>query len=143
VGATPDVWERGASYEPYIGRWSRLVAKVFVNWLQLPARGRWVEVGCGTGALTETILTLARPASVHAVDASEGYVAFARRTIADDRVRFEVADARRLPCEDSTSDAAVSGLVLNFVPEPERMAVEMAVPGRCAVRSEAGSRFSC
>lgn len=124
--APAEVWESGAQYQAYIGRWSRPVATAFLSWLGLPERGRWLEVGCGTGALTERILALAAPAAVHAVDASEGYVAFARRDIADPRVRFEVADARSLPGEDSSHDAAVSGLVLNFVPQPERMVAEMA-----------------
>jgi SAM-dependent methyltransferase len=65
-------------------------------------------------------------ASIVAVDTSADYVAFARRRIPDGRVDFHVADATALPCPDSTVDAAVSGLVLNFVGQPQRMVAEMA-----------------
>lgn len=72
------VWSGGAAYEPYVGRWSRLVAQQFVLWLRMPASARWLDVGCGTGALTETILRQASPATVHGVDPSDGYLAVAR-----------------------------------------------------------------
>ncbi|MBI5531294.1 MAG: class I SAM-dependent methyltransferase [Deltaproteobacteria bacterium] len=120
-----DAWGTGQSYEPYVGRWSRLVARSFLNWLGMPCAARWVDVGCGTGALTETVLALASPARILGVDASESYVGFARQQVVGDRVRFEVADARALPCQDSSFDVAVSGLVLNFLPEPSTMASEM------------------
>jgi ubiquinone/menaquinone biosynthesis C-methylase UbiE len=118
-----DAWKIGQSYEPYVGRWSRLVARSFVEWVAVGEDGRWVDVGCGTGALTDTIVALARPASVVGVDSSEGFVALARQTLRERAhlVRFEVADARSLPCEEATCDAAVSGLVLNFLPEPRAM----------------------
>ena len=121
-----DVWNEGEGYEAYVGRWSRPVARAFVQWTGVADSARWVDVGCGTGALTETLLAVARPASVLAVDRSAGFVAFARRAIADPRVRFEVADAVGLPGGDALHDAAVSGLVLNFVPQPSRMVGEMA-----------------
>jgi SAM-dependent methyltransferase len=121
----PDVWAIGAAYEPYIGRWSRLVAREFLAWLAQPAEGRWLDVGCGTGALTGAVLAGAAPAHVLAADASMGFVAFARRELPASRASFVVADARALPCASSALDAVVSGLVLNFVPEPERAAAEM------------------
>ncbi len=121
-----DVWASGAAYEPYVGRWSRLVAKEFLSWLAVPPGKRWLDVGCGTGALTGTILAVASPAQVDAVDRSEGYVAYARAAAPDPRARFEVADARALPSEEEAYDAAVSGLVLNFVPDPGRAVAEMA-----------------
>lgn len=119
-------WKLGHSYEPYVGRWSRLVARRFVEWLGVAEGGRWIDVGCGTGALAETILALSRPTSILGVDASEGFVAFAREAIVDGRARFEVADARALPSEGSLYDVAVSGLVLNFISEPRDMLAEMA-----------------
>lgn len=50
------VWAAGDLYEPYVGRWSRLVAREFLEWLTVPAEVDWVDVGCGTGALTQAIL---------------------------------------------------------------------------------------
>jgi len=124
--ARKDVWASGAAYEPYVGRWSRLVAKEFLSWLAVEPGRRWLDVGCGTGALTSTILALASPGRVDGVDRSEGYVAYARAQVPDPRVRFHVADAGALPAPDVAYDAVVSGLVLNFVPEPACAAREMA-----------------
>ena len=59
-----EVWASGAAYEPYVGRWSRLVAREFLNWLAVPAAGHWLDVGCGTGALSQTILDSAAPSAV-------------------------------------------------------------------------------
>ena len=114
----PDTWADGAAYEPYVGRWSRLVAREFLALLAVPPRRAWLDVGCGTGALTATILSTASPRSVLGVDASAGYVAHAREHVLDPRAQFAVADARDLRLDAGRFDAAVSGLVLNFVPEP-------------------------
>src|SRR5690242_6863923 len=114
-----DVFANGATYEPYVGRWSRLVAREFLGWLHVPAGSRWLDVGCGTGALTQTILQLASPQAVKGIDRSEGFVAFARAQVSDSRAQYEAGDAQALPVETGAYDAAVSGLVLNFVPKPE------------------------
>ena len=121
-----DVWASGSAYEPYVGRWSRVVAREFLNWLALPADLRWLDVGCGTGALTQTILASASPRYVVGVDSSSGFVEFMRQQIHDARFCFEVRDARDLQFHDASYDAIVSGLMLNFVPEPARAVAEMA-----------------
>lgn len=120
------VWAVGSAYEPYIGRWSRLVAGEFLVWLAVPDGGLWLDVGCGTGALSQTVLTAADPAAVVGIDPSAGYLAYARERLADRPARFVVADARRLPVVDGRVDAVVSGLVLNFVPDPAQAVREMA-----------------
>ena len=125
-GNRTDAWDSGNAYEPYVGRWSRPVARGFVGWLAAPPGGRWLDVGCGTGALTETVLALAAPGEVVGVDPSPAYVAFARERVDDPRVAFEVGDAQALRAPTASFDAVVSGLVLNFVPEPERAVSEMA-----------------
>ena len=45
-------WSAGQLYEPYVGRWSRRVAEEFLAWLQPSANWEWLDVGCGTGALS-------------------------------------------------------------------------------------------
>lgn len=119
------IWNSGDLYEPYVGRWSRLVAREFLAWLALPAGGRWVDCGCGTGALTHTVLTEAAPASVVGIDITEDYVAYARAHATGERATFHVEDVQALDLDSATFDVAVSGLVLNFVPRPERMTAEM------------------
>jgi SAM-dependent methyltransferase len=121
-----DVWTAGQLYEPYIGRWSRLVAREFLRELNVPAARRWLDVGCGTGALSQTILDTQDPVLVAGVDPSAGFIEFARTTAADNRAAFEVADARALPFPPETFDAVVSGLMLNFVPQPAQAVAEMA-----------------
>ena len=71
AAARPDSWAAAEGYEPYMGRWSRLVARKFLNWLAVPAGARWLDVGCGTGALTQAILVYAGPAAVTGIDPSE------------------------------------------------------------------------
>ncbi|MDQ4126697.1 MAG: methyltransferase domain-containing protein [Actinomycetota bacterium] len=108
-----------------MGRWSRLVVREFLGWLAVPPGRRWLDVGCGTGALTETILALAAPGEVVGIDPSPAYVAFARERVNDPRVRFDVGDAQALQEASASFDAVVAGLVLNFVAEPERALSEM------------------
>jgi SAM-dependent methyltransferase len=120
-----DVWASGNSYEPYVGRWSRLVAPEFIQWLEIPDGSQWLDVGSGTAALSQTILNIANPKKVKGIDRSEDYVDFARHRVKDTRAEFEVGNAQALPVETESFDAAVSGLVLNFVPEPKQMVAEM------------------
>jgi len=56
-----DVWASGDAYEPYVGRWSRLIARQFIAWLGVPRDKTWLDVGCGTGALSQVILDNASP----------------------------------------------------------------------------------
>ena len=121
-----EAWESGNAYERYAGRWSRKVAPEFLRWLA-PVRGlAWADVGCGTGELTSAILAESEPASVCGIDSSEGFVSQARRRIEDQRARFEVGDATRLPWRSAAWDVTVSGLVLNFVRDHAAMVQEMA-----------------
>jgi SAM-dependent methyltransferase len=102
------------------------VAREFLGWLAVPSGGRWLDVGCGTGALTEIILSVAAPDEVVGMDPSPAFVAFARDQVKDPRVRFDIGDARALRADPATFDAVVAGLVLNFVPEPGEAVAEMA-----------------
>ncbi len=119
-----DVWSAGDGYEAYVGRWSRPVAEQFVGWLAVPAGRRWLDVGCGTGALTTTVLERADPARVVGVDTSAGFLTHARSRVTDPRSGFGLADARSLPFPDRHFDAVISGLALNFVPQPDRAVAE-------------------
>lgn len=120
-----DGWQAGDSYECYMGRWSRLLAPRFLDWLDAPRDLDWLEVGCGTGALSAAIVTSTDPASLTAIDPSEAFVRAARANVPDRRARFEVGDARALAAPTASKDAIVSGLVLNFVPDKAKALAEM------------------
>jgi len=125
AGGQGDVWAAGDLYEPYVGRWSRLVAAEFLAWLDAPPGGRWLDLGCGTGALSQAILDRCAPASVLGIDTSEGFLRHARRQVADPRAEFRLGDVQALPVRDAEFDAVVSGLMLNFVPDQPKAAAEM------------------
>ena len=121
AGSSGHIWAVGSAYERYIGRWSRLVAREFLAWLAVPPGRRWLDVGCGTGALSRTVLEHGAPSTIVGIDASAGFVDHARDLVSDPRASFQVGDAQALPFENASFDAAVSGLVLNFVPDPALM----------------------
>jgi SAM-dependent methyltransferase len=120
-----DTWEHGDSYERYIGRWSRRVAPLFLSWLGVPPRQRWLDVGCGTGALCAAIADHSAPLSVAGVEPSPGFLSTARERLGD-RVAFHHGNATRIPLEDAAVDVVVSGLVLNFIPDQHAALTEMA-----------------
>ena len=121
-----ETWASGNAYEPYVGRWSRLVAREFLDWLAVAPGSRWLDVGCGTGALSQTILHIAAPAHVKGIDRSDEQITYAQAHVQDQRASFDVGDAQALPDQTARYDAAVSGLVLNFLPQPEQAVCEMA-----------------
>ena len=119
-----DVWAAGKLYEPYVGRWSRLVAREFLDWLAIPTGKDWLDVGCGTGALSQTVVERCSPSSVTGVDPSAAFIEHAKAHV-QGPARFLVGDAQSLPLDAASTDAAVSGLVLNFVPRPQAALAEM------------------
>jgi SAM-dependent methyltransferase len=119
-----DTWEQGDPYEQYVGRWSRRVAPEFLTWLAVGGGRRWLDVGCGTGALSAAILDACAPTSVVGVEPSEGFLAQARHTLGD-RIVLRRGSATEIPLEDASVDVTVSGLVLNFVPDPRAALAEM------------------
>lgn len=120
-----DVWERGNPYEQYIGRWSRRVAPVFLSWLNIPAGRRWLDVGCGTGALCAAVLDACEPRTVVGVEPSDGFLETAQENLAG-RAALHQGSATAIPLGAATVDVVVSGLVLNFVPDQRAAVGEMA-----------------
>ncbi|HLG02607.1 MAG TPA: methyltransferase domain-containing protein [Bacteroidia bacterium] len=117
-------WSSGDPYEYFMGRWSRQMAPVFLDWLRLPGNLHWLDVGCGTGALSEAILIHNSPASIHAVDPSAKFLEKAEERLGN-QVIFKNGGASDLPLESQSCNVVVSGLALNFFPNIDRAFSEM------------------
>jgi ubiquinone/menaquinone biosynthesis C-methylase UbiE len=113
-----DAFDDAAGYERYVGRWSRFIAGPFLDWLSVDAGKNWLDVGAGTGILTKVILDQTAPQKVVAIDISDRYLEYARHAVPDPRAEFMVGDAAHLAADTTGFEAAVAGLVLNFVPVP-------------------------
>ena len=120
-----DAWSAGESYDAYMGRWSRKMATQFLDWLKPAPSLDWLDVGCGTGALSSAVLNRCNPRSLVGIEQSAGFVATAQQNIDDKRAKFEVGDAQKLPLDDHSRDIVASALVLNFVPDIPKALSEM------------------
>ena len=112
-------------YERFMGRWSRAVAVHFLQWIEPRRRAKWLDVGCGTGILAETLLDSCDPASVTGVDPAAAQIEQASRGPAGSRAQFRQADAMGLPFPDDSFDITASALTLNFIPDPLKALGEM------------------
>ncbi|MEO6080840.1 MAG: methyltransferase domain-containing protein [Steroidobacteraceae bacterium] len=119
-------FDNGAAYARYMGVWSQLVGNAFLDWLE-PAPGlRWLDVGCGNGAFTETFVARCAPSAVTGIDPAEGQLAYARTRPALRATRFLQGDAMALPFPADSFDITVMPLVIFFVPDPAKGVAEMA-----------------
>lgn len=121
-----DSWAAGSTYEHFMGRWSRKLAHEFVHWLDCDAGLHWLDLGCGTGALTAAILEAAQPRTVVACDPSAPFIDFARQHIRDQRASFVMAGASNFPVQTGGYDVAASLLALNFFPDAAAAVKRMA-----------------
>jgi len=120
-----DSWSSGEQYEKFMGRWSNLVAEKFLDWLAVPPNNCWLDVGCGTGALTKLILQTCQPKKIISIDSSSEFINHAQQDIVDPAVSFRVGDAESLELETNSVDAVASGIMLNFIPQPQKAVAEM------------------
>ncbi len=119
------MFSQSEAYEGFMGRWSRRLAPVFVEFADLASAESVLDVGSGTGALTSAVLATSEPRQVVGVDPSAAYVHYARTRTADNRATFEVGDGQQLRFADASFDATISLLVINFIPNPDKALSEM------------------
>src|SRR3954454_5701263 len=119
------IFDDSAGYERFMGRWSRAVGEIFLDWIGAPPQLEWLDVGCGTGIFTELLAARCRPSRVTGVDPAQAQIELAAARIADTRVEFRMADAQALPFADASFDAVTAALVVNFVPDRKRALSEM------------------
>lgn len=126
MNANQSIHQEGQAYERFMGRWSRLTGQQFLDWLRIPSQQRWLDVGCGTGAFTDAILTICDPEFIVAFDPSEQQIAYARSRIADKRVSIRTGTATLIDADSNTFDIAAAALVLNFITDQGKAVAEMA-----------------
>jgi ubiquinone/menaquinone biosynthesis C-methylase UbiE len=117
------------------------------DWLNIPAGGTVLDVGCGPGPLTASLAEAVGPDGLAlGVDVSEPMLARAVRAETGSQTGFLRADAQRLPLRDQTVDAAVSVAVVQLIPDPEAALAEMGrvlrPGGRLAVMVPTVGRFA-
>jgi len=118
-------FDDSAAYECFMGRWSRAIGEIFLEWAAPPTGARWLDVGCGTGVFTELILDTRSPATVVAIDPEKAQIDYACRQLVSQRANFQIADAQALPFPDATFDIVASALAINFIPDRRRALSEM------------------
>ena len=120
-----EMFSESEAYERFMGRWSRLLAPLFLEFSDLDNGDAVLDVGSGTGALASAVLSVIEPSQVIGVDPSAAYVNYARSRTSDDRATFEEGDGQELRFPDDSFDAAISMLVINFIPDPGKALSEM------------------
>jgi SAM-dependent methyltransferase len=111
------------AYEHFMGRWSARLAEPFLDFAGVKPGDKTLDVGCGTGT---TSLALAdRGAITVGMDASETYLEGARHLRPHPNVTYERGDACHLEYPTASFDACVSTLVIDVIPEVDRVAAEM------------------
>jgi len=113
------------AYERFMGRWSRGLAPLLVRFAAVRDRDAVLDVGSGTGALAAAVASAAPAGRVVGIDPAEQYVAFARAKRATERISFELGDAQQMRFDDGAFDRALSLLVINFIPDPQKAVREM------------------
>jgi SAM-dependent methyltransferase len=125
----------GDGYELNMGRWSRRLARPFLDYVGTSAAGHVLDVGCGTGHLAAAVAERSASAIVHGIDLAPVYIDYARSRNPNPRLEFRVGDACALTYPDGAFDLVLSLLVLHFVPRPHDAIAEMrrvAKPGAVA-----------
>jgi SAM-dependent methyltransferase len=106
-----------------MGRWSTRLAEPFLDFAGINPGDKVLDVGCGTGTIS---LALAkRGAKAVGVDPSGAYLDGARRLRSHPDVTYQAGDACGLEYPSASFDACVSTLVIDVIPEVERVAAEM------------------
>ena len=117
------MFEVAEAYEHILGRWSRQLAPLFVDFIGVMEDETVLDIGCGTGSLSAT-LAITGASKIVGIDSSRGFIEYARTQISDPRVTFDVGDAENLPYPNASFDRAVDLLVVGFVPDPGKAARE-------------------
>jgi SAM-dependent methyltransferase len=112
-------------YDQYMGRWSKRLAPLFLDFAGVADGERIIDVGCGTGSLTFLIPDRAKISAIEAIDLEAQFIEALQQRNSDQRISARQGDACSIPFGENHFDSALSMLVLHFVPTPERAVAEM------------------
>lgn len=112
------------AYDRFMGRYSLPLASLFSDFARVGSGSRVLDVGCGTGALTDELIVRLGGSSVAAVDPSESFVTAIRERYPD--LLVHEADSAGLPFEIDDFDATLAQLVVHFMDDPVAGIMEMA-----------------
>jgi len=115
----------GDDYDVLMGRWSRLMAPLLVQFAEVQDGDNVLDVGCGTGSLTSAVLDAGPAVQVTGIDGSGAYIEIGRERLDGSRATLERGDAQSLLYRDGSFDKCVSLLVMNFIPDPSKAVSEM------------------
>ena len=119
------MFEVAEAYEVMMGRWSRQLAPLFVEFVGVRDGDTVLDAGCGTGSLSATLVRVTGASKIVGIDPSKGFIEYARTLVTDPRVTFELGDAQDLPYTDGSFDRCMALLIVNFVPDAPKAANEM------------------
>ena len=119
------MFEVAEAYEEMMGRWSRLLAPLFVEFARVQDGDVVLDVGCGTGLLASTLARITRAAKIVGIDPSAAFIQAARSQIIEPRVTVELGDAQNLSYPSASFDRCLALLIVNFIPDAPKAAKEM------------------
>jgi ubiquinone/menaquinone biosynthesis C-methylase UbiE len=119
------MFEVAEAYEDRMGRWSRQLAPLFVEFVGVRDGEKVLDVGCGTGSLSATLAKVTGASRIVGIDPSNGFVEYARTKVTDPRVTFELGDAQSLPYPDASFDLCMALLAVDHIPDAPKATNEM------------------
>jgi ubiquinone/menaquinone biosynthesis C-methylase UbiE len=119
------MFEVAEAYEVMMGRWSRQLAPLFVEFVGVRDGEKVLDVGCGTGSLSATLARVTRAVKIVGIDPSNGFIEYARTQFSDPRVNFDVGDAQTLPYPDASFDRCLALLAVDYIPDAPKATLQM------------------
>jgi SAM-dependent methyltransferase len=123
--AESKMFAASADYEHFMGRWSRLLAPSYIAFAGVKNGDRILDVGTGTGSLAGSLEAILPASEIVGIDPSEAFIKYAQKNAKSTRVHFEVGNAQALKFNDASFDDTLALLVMNFVPDHRKAAIEM------------------